>query len=661
MLADRYWLARYEALTRRIEILRPSEWAEKHRYLPAASSPRPGPYRYKSSPFLREIVDCLSVDSPVREVSLMKGVQIGGTVGVLENWLGYLIGFVKKSPVLFLTADGELSANRFNTNIIPMIQLSDLDRYVRSHDERNKRKTGRTEQRVEWDGGGFMLLSGAKNPDKLRSFPIECLLRDEVDSYPRVVGKDGDPMKLSADRTSAYERTRKILNISTPTIKGESNIEERFLAGDRRRFYVRCLKCDTQQTLRWKRTNRETGYVSGFIWETTADDMLKPDSVRYVCKSDTCGYAHNEKDKPALLASGEWKATVVPTDPHHRSYHLSALYSLFQTWDTAAAKWLEAWDPVRNQPRDIAKLQVFYNNQLGEPFRRAGRSVRYESVLGHKRDAYHSGKAGGVIPNKWAIEHCGSPVLLVTCSVDVHGDNLAVATFGWCRDGRTLLLDYERLEGDTERLDNKDTWGKLREIIGKRKYRADDGKEYKIVLTLVDSGYRADDVYRFCAEYRTGVFPVKGKETRGSMQLREFSEFHTPGGVTGYSVNVDFYKDRWSAALKLEWNGEGLQPQGLFNAPLDAQDAHLRELTVEQKRDKVDEQTGRFLGSVWHRPHGAANELWDCLVYSSAALDMLAWNVCVGQWRLERTDWQRFFAYCEKARPFFTVNANASS
>jgi phage terminase large subunit GpA-like protein len=645
---DAWWAHQISKVTRRLEVLRPSEWAERNRYLPAASSPRPGPYRYKAAPFLREIIDCLSVDAPVREVSFMKGVQIGATVGVLENYFGYLIGFVKKSPVMLLTADAELAANRFNTSIIPMLQLSGLDQYVRSHDERNARKTGRTEKRVEWDGGGWALLDGAKNPDKLRSFPIEVLLRDEVDAYAKTVGKDGDPMKLSADRTSAYERTRKILDISTPTIRGESNIESRFLAGDRRRFFVRCLKCNAAQTLRWRRTNKETGEVTGFTWGMTAEGMLVPDSVRYLCKA--CGHPHAENDKPALLATGEWRPTVVPANPHHRSYHLSALYSLFQTWGTAVAKWLEAWDPARNQPRDIAKLQVFYNNQLGEPFKRLGRSVRFESVAGHKRDAYHYGQ----IPNRWAAEHCGSPVLLVTCSVDVHGDNLAVATFGWCREGRALLLDYERHEGDTERLDEKATWGKLREHIEKKRYVADDGKSYPIALTFVDSGFRTDDVYRFCKRYASGVYPVKGRDGHRGQNIREWSEFKTPSGTIGYTINVDFFKDRWSAALKLDWDGQGLQPDGLFNAPLNARDEQLRELTVETKRDKIDEQTGRFLGAVWHRPHGAANELWDCLVYSSAGFDMLAWNVSVRQLGYEQTHWAAFFDACLRQHLFFT-------
>lgn len=102
------WLAeQFDGLTVELDHLTPSEWAEKRRYLPPSVAAMPGYYRFETTPYLREIVDCLSVDSPIREVALMKGVQIGATVGVLENAIGYAIDFVKTAPVMLVTADAE--------------------------------------------------------------------------------------------------------------------------------------------------------------------------------------------------------------------------------------------------------------------------------------------------------------------------------------------------------------------------------------------------------------------------------------------------------------------------------------------------------------------------------------------------------------------------
>lgn len=620
----------------------PSTWAETHRYLPSQASPLPGPYRFGLTPYLREIADCLSVDSPVREVSVMKGAQLGFTVGVLENALGYYIAHVRHTPVMLITADADMAQHRLEQHVLPMLADSGLDDLIASSDPKNRRKTGRTVRRLEWVGGGFLVPFGAQNANKLRSIPIQLLLRDEIDGWPDVVGKDGDPLKLSADRTAAYESTRKILDLSTPSIVGQSKIARRFEAGDQRYYFVRCLRCEHPQTLRWKRTNPETGEVTGITWETDAHGHLVPGSTRYRCEK--CAHPHTNDDKARLLApenGAEWRATSEPADPTHRSYHLSALYSPaeMQSWDACARKWLAAWDEERGAPRDIPALQVFYNNVLAQPFELRGNPVRLEAVSDHRRSEYRFGQ----VPSRFAAEHCGGHVMLLTCSVDVHKDDLAVAVFGWAPHRRAILVDYWRFEGDTEQLDNPATWGRLRDLIENRIYTADDGKRYRITLTLIDSGYRTDHVYQFAGEYAAGVFPVKGREAPvKAAAIREFAPFTTPNGLQAWTITVDLYKDRWSAALRRGWDGQSLQPVGHFNAPADVTEDQLRELTVEVKRERIDSRTKQRIGWEWRRPAGAANELWDLLVYNNAALDLAAWDVCRNQWELEAVNWIAF-------------------
>jgi phage terminase large subunit GpA-like protein len=94
------------------------------------------------------------------------------------------------------------------------------------------------------------------------------MCRDEVDSWPLVVGKDGDPMKLSAARCNSFENSYKLLDGSTPNVEETSRIADRFRRGDQRYYYVRCLRCGFPQVLRWNRTDNLTGTVSGIWWET---------------------------------------------------------------------------------------------------------------------------------------------------------------------------------------------------------------------------------------------------------------------------------------------------------------------------------------------------------------------------------------------------------
>jgi phage terminase large subunit GpA-like protein len=653
---QREWLARQiEGLTTDRDGLTPSQWAEKFRYLPQSVTPMPGYYRFDVAPYLREIVDCLGVDSPVREVSVMKGVQLGLTVGVLENAIGYFIQHVKSAPMMLVTADADMAQLRMESYVTPMLVHSDLERFITSSDVNNPRKTGKTDKRIEWAGGGFLMPFGAQNANKLRSVSIQVLLRDEIDGWPDTVGKDGDPIKLSADRTAAYEGTRKIADISTPLVRGLSKIEARFRRGDQRYYFVCCLKCGHAQTLRFRRTNPDTGEVTGMVWETE-HGRLVPDSVRYLCEA--CAHPHTNDDKTRLLSpehGAEWRPTAVPATPDHRSYHISALYSPvgMQSWSTCVQKWLEAWDEEHARPRDLGSLQVFYNNVLGESYELRGEQVRFDAVSAHRRHEYVFGQ----VPNAWAARACGSPVLFVTCAVDVQKDNLAVAVFGWCRGRRALLIDYWRFEGDTSQLSDAGTWGRLRKLIEEHEYRADDGKRYRVQLTLIDCGYNTDQVYQFCGDYEAGVAPVKGRDAPlKSATLKEFGEYTTPNGLRAYAITVDFYKDRWSAALRRGWDGTDMQPQGHFNAPLDATDKQLKELTVEVKREKIEKATGKRLGFEWHRPHGADNELWDLIIYASCGCDLIAWSICRDVLELEFVNWTAFYDYCEQQTPYFTTD-----
>lgn len=642
------WLARVlrKRLTTHLDVMTPSEWAEKKRYLPPSASSMPGLYRFDVSPYMREIVDCMSPESPLRHVTIMKGVQVGATT-LLENTIGYYIDQVKTAPMMLVTADAELAKLRMETAVVPMLRYSGLDHLVRSNDEQNTRKTGRTDKKYEFEGGGFLVPLGAVNANKLRSLPIQVLLRDEVDAWPANVGKDGDPVRLTEDRTAAYESSRKIFDCSTPLLKGQSKIDRLYEAGDQRKYLVKCLECRHPQELRWRRSD-DTGQRSGIVWEMR-DGRLVEGSVRYLC--ERCGHPHSNGDKTRLFAAenAEWVPTAVPETAGHRSYHLSALYSPvgMQTWEACVVKWLEAWDDEHNRPRDNLKLQVFYNNVLGVPFEARGMRLRLDVVNLHRRHVYRFGE----VPNKWCAEFCGSRVLILTCAVDVHLDNLAVAVFGWCRGRRAMVIDYWRFNGDCEDLDCPATWGRLRTLIEEKIYRADDGREYRLQLTLVDNGYLPDHVNQFVSRYEAGVYAVRGRDAPPkSSPLKEFWHYTAPGtGQLAWSASVDMYKDRWASALRREWDGASTQPEGHFNAPIDATNEQLKELTVETRREKIDPATGRGLGFAWVRPSGANNELWDLTVYNNVALDIVAYDVCLQQYQLEQIDWETVWGALEAA------------
>lgn len=650
------WLAdEVEDLTDHIDHVSPSEFNEANRYLPASVTSIPGYIRYAVNPFMREIVDCFDVNSPVREVNLKKGVQITYST-VLESGALYFMAHVKTLPIMYMTADKELASARIENNFLPMLNHSDLAHIIRSSDIGNIRKTGKTANHLQFDGGGYLVPFGAKNADKMRSYSICIMLKDEIDAWLETVGKDGDPDKLSDDRCSGYWERRKIFRGSTPLIWGSSKIQKAYLRGDQRLYLVRCKHCGFPQQLRFETLNKETGIRGGFKFEIEKGVLLL-DSVRYCCQN--CGEPHFEHDKARLFSpdhGAHWKPTAQPAEPNIRSYHLPAFYSPIgmAPWYKCISDYLSGFDPVTKKVIDIGKYQTFYNNILAEPFKILGDRIQFTQVSAHRRVEYRLGE----IPNKYAAKYSGSPILFLTCQVDVHKNNLAVTVMGWCKDSICYVIDYWRVEVKENEDDCSElscsVWSRLREIIEEKEYTADDGKKYRVLYTWIDSGYNNDTVVTFCKDYLSGVVPILGRDRPSKNQkVSEFAEFTTQGGTVGYKILVDHYKDRLAPVLRRGWSeGEGKQRPYHFNAPVDITDKQLKELTKETRVQKKNER-----GEVsyeWHRPGNAANELWDLLVYGHAGVEIIAWLICIEHFELKSIDWVQFWEYIETEQLYFT-------
>lgn len=658
-LEQRSWLsARIKTLTTSLPDLTPSEWATKNRYLPKGVTNTPGYYSFDRAPYLEEICDALGPDSDIRELAAMKGAQLGFTT-LAENIVGYCIDYLGSVTVLWYTTTNEAAQERLASNILPMIQQSELSHKIKSSDEDNKRKTGKTLRKLEFAGGGKLLPLGAETPANFRSLSAQILIRDEIDSWKQSVGLDGDPLVLSRRATATFEDSRKIFDLSTPTIKEASKIHRQFLRGDQRYYNVNCLGCSHPQVIKFKhKANQATGIVGGLMWDLDEETkQLVPGSVRYVCPE--CGHAHHEADKLKILFpafGAKWVPTATPVNPSVRSYHLSSLYSLLQSWEDIVGLWLEAWDVEKAQPKDLGLLQVFYNHILGEPFEIRGEKLQFQAVSQHRRSCYRLGE----VPNRWATEYAASPIQLLTCAVDVHKDNLAVGVFGFTKGARSFVIDYWRFEGDVLNPDDLGTWGRLSDLIENKIYVADDGKRYKIALTLIDSGYQSDLVHSYAAQYSSGVVAIKGETTQEKRKSgKSFHQIKTQIGQKSFGITVDSYKEKVHNSLRRGWDRQGIMPEGHWSGPTDLSDDAMKELTCEKRVEVIDPKTKRRLDWKWVRPAGAKNELWDISVYTRAALEMLAWDFCRLQLELEQVSWPEFWAFTERGA-FFVPSSRAA-
>jgi phage terminase large subunit GpA-like protein len=623
------WLSgQIEDLTDEIRAISPSEWAEENRRLPDGQA-LPGPYDYGVTPYLLEIVNCLDRRSPVRKISIMKGAQTGGTVGVAENGIGYWISHIKTAPILLVTATQALAAIRMEEYLTPMIEQSGLSDAIQSNSD-NKRKSGNTARKISWRGGGFLVPTGSNEAANLRSVSFPNIVLDEVDSYPIRVGRDGDPGKLAERRSASYAKSKKVLLISTPTTTEESRIAKEFESGDQRVYKMPCRGCGEFIEFRWRYDDKEGNQIGGVIWNTTDEGNVEPGSVRYACHH--CGECHINEHKREMLKLGRWEATATPKHPSWRSYHISALIAPpdFYSWEDAVVDWLDAWDVGAKAARDVEKLQEFYNNVLGRTYRTAGSRLTVGKVARHQRE-YLLGR----VPNEIAETMYGGKVGYLTCTADVHKTFISATVMGWAPNRGGFLIDRYTFEGATDDpFDASGPWGRMDDLIA-AKFPDGQGREYPVKVTLIDSGYNTSEVYAFCGQYESAVYPIKGDDMVRQGANREFKRLTeaSKSGVDGWLINVNHYKSRLAAVLRASPKPDTESAMvDSVSFPMNISDEALKELTAEEF---IRKPSGRW---EWKRIH-ARNELWDLTVYNSAARDITAFMLMREHFDLDVIDW----------------------
>ena len=162
LIGTEWVLEKIDSLTDELIKFSPAEFNEQYRYIPSSISRFGGPLDLSITPFWIEILECMDIRSPVREVAVKKAIQIAYTTLGIEAPIFYVAGHLRTVPVLFATMDKEMMKERLEENIIPMFQHSGM-RIFQSADIGNSRKTGKTQSHLQWVGGGYLIPYGANN------------------------------------------------------------------------------------------------------------------------------------------------------------------------------------------------------------------------------------------------------------------------------------------------------------------------------------------------------------------------------------------------------------------------------------------------------------------------------------------------------------------
>lgn len=580
---------------RPVPALTVSEWADMHRILSSVESPEPGRWRTDRVPYLREIMDCLSVESEVQEIAVMKGGQVGFTE-VGNNAIGYWMT-VAPGPILYAQPRREDAEKYSKQRIDPMIRstpiLTKLVAPERSRSAQNN-------VRMKSFPGGFLHMIGANSPSALASTPAGKLFGDEIDRWPGDVRGEGNPVKLFRKRAANFGATRKILLGGTPTTAGVSRTEQEMMRSDWRYWFVRCPRCGHEGPIFWNEAYapphvRQAG-IRAFVVRWPKDD---PDRAYLSCPA--CEKEIDEGRKTELLAGGKW----VPTRTGEglaRGYHISSLYSPagWTPWGECAKEFLDC------KRRGPLSLQTFVNLFLGQPWTVPGDAIEVSPLLA-RLEPYPA-----EVPAR---------VLMLTAGVDIQDDRVEAEVVGWGHPGaggeecESWSIAYSIFRGP---ITSSEVRRELDDFLLHR-WQHETGARLSVVATCVDSGHLTQSVYSYCrprADRR--VFAIKGQS--GDLPIVSPST-RKPGGkrkgdkgLTLYIVGTDTSKALLYSHLRKPRPGPGYCH---FPAKRPNYDEEYFEQLVSERRVPRVQSDGR-VKHVWEMIRDR-NEALDCRVYATAA------------------------------------------
>lgn len=587
------------------EYLDLDEWADRYRVLPSETSAEAGLWSTARFPFLRTIMKCLSPSSPCRSVVAMKGAQLGFTECSI-NWILYCAD-AHPGPMMYAQATDGAAVDFSKQKLAPSIAACQRVFFSLGYG-----KSGRLSDTIEDKGfpGGFIVIGPANSEKFTRSKSVRWAIADEEDSYTPDSDGGGSPIKNIQKRQVTFN-DRKIFRLSTPKIKETSTIEPAYEFGSQEQYYVPCPHCNP--------TGDHAGNMFVIAWDDirwskTVDKRTElPTDVWLQCPQ--CGERIEEISKTWMLDHGEWFSTKgeelryrVDPKTENRSFQISSLYSPygFFSWRDAVQEWFEY---KKTNDRNI--LQVFINQTLGESFTLEGQEVS-SHALQARCEEY--GQAYG-----FDVPLGG---LLLTAGVDVQDDRIECEVVAWGLHDESWGIEYSVFPGDTNQLgdhsgttaDGQPSVWLLLDNYLRKKFRHRSGVELGIECTMIDSGFRSENVHTFCRlrESRR-IFPVKGREGWGFGLYQASRKRHERFGTFLYTAYVDEVKAKIYGALAIDTPGAGYCH---FPKSDRYGEKYFRGLVSESRKTKLVNGRAKL---VWVAAPGARNEPLDCRGYATVA------------------------------------------
>lgn len=572
------------------EQLTVKEWSDKYRMLSVENSAEPGRWRTSRTPYLEEIMNAFN-DPKVRREVVVASSQVGKTECEM-NMLGYAID-IDPGPIMWVTPTQDNAEDFSKRRIAPMIRdTRPLRKKVSDSKSRNSNNTVLKKRYP----GGMLTLTGSNSPANLASVPCRYVFGDEIDRWSTDAGGEGDPWSLLEARTTTFFN-HKMVQVSTPTIKGHSAIEKAFQLGTQEYWCVECPHCHEFHFIEFEHIKFEYS-----VNKIDGNKQFNVDKVEYACPE--CGCISSEYE--IKHSNHKWIAKNPDAYKNGvRSFWINAFSSPWMGWAKIVLKFLEA----ENDPE---KLKTVYNTLLGKLWEDRSAQID-EDVILDRREKYEAELPDGV--------------LCLTCGVDTQDNRLEYEVVGHGLNRITWGIRKGIIMGKP---DNDDTWNRLDGVID-HEYLFKDGKRLKISATLVDSGgHYTQEVYENCLKrFNKRVFAIKGKGGEGIPYVSPPTKVNVVkedskgrkmiiGKCFLYTLGVDAGKEKIMSALEVQTAGE----QRYCHFPLDEELGYDRNFAVGILSEKLTFKSEKWR---WEKiPGHERNEALDCRNYAMAAVRLIS-------------------------------------
>ncbi len=533
-----------------------SEWADRFYVLSPETAAEPG--RWRTIPYQRGILDAIT-DPLVEQVTMRKSSRIGFTL-MLSAAMGY---FIEHDPSSMLVVQPTVDdAKNFSKETIASMlrDVPCLRGIVFKDSDKGSRDSSNTLTHKKFPGG-VLSLTGANSGTGFRRIGRRVLLADEVDAYPLSAGSEGDPLNLAKKRSQAYWNRKLILG-STPLVAGTSRIEEEFMKGDQRRFYVPCPQCGHMDFLTFREQPPEEGAEPRGHFMRWPEG--KPREAFFVCRKNGCIIEHHQKRW--MIERGEWRADA--EFHRHASFSIWAAYSYMpnSTWGDIAEEF------ITTSKAGVEQLKTFVNTVLGECWVEKGEAPEWQRLY-QRREPYARGRAP---PN----------ILFLTAGMDVQKDRLVWEVIAWAGDRQSWSIEKGVIPGDPA---EDETWDAADELL-ESTWQGEGDTRWPIRMLGVDSGYETQAVYNWARRHVGRVIACKGSAT-ASVLLGpptpvevNYRGKRIARGCKVWPVGVDHAKDEFYGWLRLEAPKAegGAYPPGFCHFPQYEED-YFKQITSEHR------------------------------------------------------------------------------